>query len=157
MKTFTVAGTSVEHGIVKFRVANDIKQRMAMLVRCDNTDIRLVELPEAMSKQAAAQYLLTVAEFADAADVISGAAERDVKQTAPRAAKEPKQARKRNVDAVADEADVVDDDGFVEPKDEAIQVAMARKAREYPGLSARQLYEMVMLTVKRFGDTEPNF
>jgi hypothetical protein len=149
MKTFTVAGTSVEHGTVKFRVANDLRSRIAMLTRCENTEINLVELPEPMTKQAAAAFLLTVPEFAvsDAAGVIAAAADR---VAAPSKAKAKPVARR--VDAV-----VEDDDGFVEPKDERIQVAMSRKAREYPGLTAHQLYEMVMMTVKEFGATEPNF
>ncbi len=151
MKTFTVAGTSVEHGVVKFRVANDLRSRVQMLTRCDNTEINLILLPEPMTKSAAAAFLLTVPEFAasDAAAVIAEAADRVAAQSKAKAKAKPVA---RRVDTVA-----TDDDGFVEPKDERIQVAMSRKAREYPGLTAHQLYEMVMMTVKEFGAAEPNF
>jgi hypothetical protein len=156
MKTFTVAGTSKENGELKFRVANDLKGRIAMLERCDNTDIQLIELPTPMLKEAAAQYLLEQNLFPDAADLLQRVAG---KEKAP--AREPKAPKARAVKpaktAVAPEADVVDDDGFVEPKDEKIQVAMSQLARQYPGMSAKHLYEQVMLTYKHFGDTEPNF
>jgi hypothetical protein len=104
-----------------------------------------------MTKQAAAQYLLDHNLFPDAASVIQPAAARE--KSAAKAPRPPKTTAAKPAQTAAQ----VDDDGFVEPTDEAIQVAMSRKAREYPGLGARQLYEMVMLTVKHFGDTEPNF
>ena len=56
-KTFTVAGTSNLNGVVKFRFANDLKSRIAVLTRNGHTDIDLRELPEAMTKEAAIQYL----------------------------------------------------------------------------------------------------
>ena len=156
MKTFTVAGISTENNQIKFRVANDLKARIAMLERCENTDIKLIELPEPMLKEAAAQYLLDQKLFPEADAVIAAAAskERAAFKT-PRVTKT--RAAKPAQTAVEPEADVMDDDGFVEPKDERIQVAMSRLARQYPGLRAKQLYDMVMLTVKEFGDTEPNF
>lgn len=156
MKTFTVAGTSIENGELKFRVANDLAGRIAMLERCENTAIHLIELPTAMEKSAAAQYLLEQNLFPDAAALLQRVA---AKEPAP--AREPKERKARAVKpaqtTVEPEADAVDDDGFVEPKDERIQVAMSRLARQYPGLRAQQLYEQVMLTHKHFGDTEPNF
>jgi hypothetical protein len=56
-KTFTVAGTSNLNGTVKFRFANDLKSRIAVLTRNGHTDIDLRELPEPMTKAAAIQYL----------------------------------------------------------------------------------------------------
>lgn len=56
-KTFTVAGTSNLNGVVKFRFANDLKSRIAVLTRNGHTDIDLRELPEPMTKEAAIQYL----------------------------------------------------------------------------------------------------
>ena len=56
-KTFTVAGTSNLNGVVKFRFANDLKSRIAVLTRNGHTDINLRELPEAMTKEAAIQFL----------------------------------------------------------------------------------------------------
>ncbi len=59
-KLFTVAGTSRRNGTVKFRFSNDLKGRIPMLVRTGHTEINLVELPEAMTKAAAIQFLATV-------------------------------------------------------------------------------------------------
>ena len=59
-KLFTVAGTSRRNGTVKFRFSNDLKGRIPMLVRTGHTEINLVELPEAMTKVSAIQFLATV-------------------------------------------------------------------------------------------------
>jgi hypothetical protein len=56
-KTFTVAGTSNLNGVVKFRFANDLKSRIAVLTRNGHTDIDLRELPEPMTKELAIQFL----------------------------------------------------------------------------------------------------
>lgn len=54
---YTVAGYSKgPDGAVKFRVANDIK-RAEVLVRNGHTQVNLVLLPMAMSKEAARQYV----------------------------------------------------------------------------------------------------
>ena len=134
-KTFTFAGVSTLNGTVAYRFANGA-DRVKVLAKNGHEDIDLRSLPEPMTKAAAIEWLGTHGIVAEANRV-----------TAPMAVKAPK----------AKAEPVADEDGFVEPKDEAIQVAMTRKAREYPGLSAKQLYDMVMLTVKEFGDTEPSF
>jgi hypothetical protein len=56
-KLFTVAGTSNLNGVVKFRFANDLKGRVKVLAKNGHTDIRLIELPEAMTKKAAMAFL----------------------------------------------------------------------------------------------------
>lgn len=57
-KKFTVAGTSVmENGQVKVRFANDLASRIKILDRGKNTEIALIELPNAMSKQDAVAWL----------------------------------------------------------------------------------------------------
>ena len=58
-KLFTVAGTSLKDGRVKFRYSNDLKGRMPMLLRTGHTDIKLVELPEPMTKADAVAFLET--------------------------------------------------------------------------------------------------
>jgi hypothetical protein len=138
-KTFTRAGTSVLNGVKAYRFANDLN-REKVLVKNGHTDVQFLELGEAMTKEAAILFLNSQGITAEATKV----------------AKTPK-APKAAKPAPATEADVVDD-GFVEPKDERIQVLMTRKAREYPGLSAQHLYEMVMLDLRAFPETgEPNF
>jgi hypothetical protein len=59
-KLYTVAGTSRRNGTVKFRFSNDIKGRVPMLIRTGHSEIRLVELPTAMSKDDAIAHLATV-------------------------------------------------------------------------------------------------
>lgn len=153
MKTFTVAGVSTENNEVKFRVANDLKSRIAMLERCGNTDIRLVQLPTAMTKEQAAAHLLKEPFLTpEVKSLLQAAAAKITKPTKPTAT-----GRVRTIKAKAKPVVEADDDGFVEPTDERIQVAMCRLARAYPGLSAQHLYEQVMLTHKEFGDYEPNF
>ena len=57
-KTFTVAGTATNaDGTVKVRFANDLVARIKILNKNNCTNINLVELPKAMSKLEALQYL----------------------------------------------------------------------------------------------------
>lgn len=57
-KLFTVAGTARNpNGTVKARFANDLVARIKILNKAGCTDVNLVELPRAMSKLEALQYL----------------------------------------------------------------------------------------------------
>jgi hypothetical protein len=57
-KTFTVAGTAKNpDGTVKARFANDLVARIKILNKSKCVDINLVELPRAMTKLEALQYL----------------------------------------------------------------------------------------------------
>ena len=56
-KTFTVAGVSNLKGVYKLRVANSTG-RGKVLQANGHTDIRLIELPNAMTKLQAADYLV---------------------------------------------------------------------------------------------------
>jgi len=155
MKTFIVAGISTENDQIKFRVANDLAARTAMLVRCGNTAIQLVTLPTAMDKTQAAQHCLTLAEFAEAADVIGAVANKEAAEPkAPKAPKEPKAPKATSTTPVQE--GTPDEDGFIEPADEATQVAMSKLAQAYPGLNGDQLLKMVHLnqTPEAF---EPSF
>jgi hypothetical protein len=138
-KTFTVAGTSVLNGVVAYRFANDLN-RVKVLIKNGHTDCDLRSLPEAMTKADAVLFLNSQGITAEANRVTATAT------TASKPAKTPPA-----------KAEDVDTDGFVEPKDERIQVAMSRLARTNPGLTAQQLLDQVMMTVKAFGDVEPNF
>lgn len=59
-KTFTVAGVSNLNGVYKLRVANSTG-RVKVLHANGHTDIRLIELPNAMTKLEAADYLYSLA------------------------------------------------------------------------------------------------
>jgi hypothetical protein len=149
MKTFAVAGVSTLNGVVKYRFAADML-RIKVLEKNGHTDIQLFELPQPMDKDGAVLWLKTEKNI-----VVE---DNDVAPKAPKAprAKKEKPAKAEAAEDAQD--DTPDDDGFVEPKDERIQVLMSKKAREYPGLQAKQLYEMVMLDLKAFPeDGEPNF
>ena len=57
-KLFTVAGTARNaDGTVKARFANDLVARIKILNKAGCTDVNLIELPRAMTKLEALQYL----------------------------------------------------------------------------------------------------
>lgn len=57
-KTFTVAGTATNpDGTAKARFANDLVARIKILNKAGCTNINLVELPRAMTKLEALQYI----------------------------------------------------------------------------------------------------
>ena len=57
-KLFTVAGTATNpNGTTKARFANDLVARIKILNKAGCTNINLVELPKAMTKLEALQYL----------------------------------------------------------------------------------------------------
>jgi hypothetical protein len=58
-KLFTFAGTCTEKGAIVYKFANDANRAKA-LERFGCTDVNMVELPNAMDKEAAVAYLATV-------------------------------------------------------------------------------------------------
>jgi hypothetical protein len=58
-KSYTVAGISRLNGVYKVRVANSVG-RSKVLTAAGHTDVDLVELPYAMTKKAAVDYLLFI-------------------------------------------------------------------------------------------------
>ena len=65
-KTFSVAGVSSLKGSVKVRFAKDMA-RTKVLAANGHKDIRLVQLPKAMTKAEALAFLAADAKFQDAA------------------------------------------------------------------------------------------
>ena len=66
-KLFTVAGIATNaDGTVKARFANDLVARIKILNKAGCTNINLVELPKAMTKLEALQYLQTQGVSGDA-------------------------------------------------------------------------------------------
>jgi hypothetical protein len=58
-KTYTVVGVSTcEHGKTKVRFANDFAVRIKVLQKAGHTNLELIELPSAMTKSQACEYLL---------------------------------------------------------------------------------------------------
>lgn len=114
-KLFTVAGVSTLNGEVKVRFANDA-MRVKVLAKHGHENIIMVELPEAMSKLAAAQFLKELDEFQDTeaqaviADYIERNGEKPAKPAkAPRAKAVKKAVEPQPVEAAAEEEEDDDD------------------------------------------------
>jgi hypothetical protein len=60
MSTFTVAGVSTQYGVTKVRFANDLASRVKLLSKGGHSPLELMELPRAMTKAEACQYLIDV-------------------------------------------------------------------------------------------------
>jgi hypothetical protein len=66
-KTFTVAGTATNaDGTAKARFANDLVARIKILNKAGCTNINLIELPHAMTKLQALQFLQEQGQTGDA-------------------------------------------------------------------------------------------
>jgi phosphopantothenoylcysteine synthetase/decarboxylase len=71
-KLFTVAGTATNpDGTTKVRFANDLVARVKILTKAGCTNIELVELPHAMTKLAALEYLQEQRKAGDEGYVIA--------------------------------------------------------------------------------------
>jgi hypothetical protein len=57
-RTFTVAGTSIKDGTLTYRFASGTaKARAAVLERNEHTEVKMIDLPSAMTKDAAIAHL----------------------------------------------------------------------------------------------------
>lgn len=80
MSKFTVAGVSRNNGKVKVRFCSDLVLRVKNLQKQGDEDIQLVELPNAMTKAEACQYLLDSDQFTPfAADIIDVLGKKELK------------------------------------------------------------------------------
>ena len=117
-KTFTFAGTCTENGAVVYKFANDANRAKA-LERFGCSDVKMVELPNAMDKEAAVAYLASLGMTAT---------------KAPRAAKTAKPAK-----AVAAKLPKVKTTGDDEVTRESYAEAMSeRSANGMPVVSFAQ-------------------
>lgn len=138
-KTFTVAGTSCHNGVVKYRVANSLHERVVHLERVGHTNVRLMLLPRPMTKADAIAWLI------DEGITVNG------DHVSPLGLVRPPPRNIRNPQPASS------DDDFVEPRDERVQVAMCRLACVHPDLSAPRLLQMVQDCIREFGVPEPPF
>jgi hypothetical protein len=60
MTTYTYSGTSTCKGITKVRFANDA-MRVKVLAKTGHSNIDLIQLPDAMTKEQAVNYLIQIA------------------------------------------------------------------------------------------------
>ena len=65
MSKFTVAGVSICKGQVKVRFCSDKVLRIKNLQKQGDQSIQLIDLPQAMTKEEACKFLLTLDEFKD--------------------------------------------------------------------------------------------
>ena len=85
MSKFTVAGVSVCKGDVKVRFCSDLVLRIKNLQKQGDTDIQLVELPEAMDKWHACEYLLNSGQFTKfTSDIIEIQGKKVLKSSTPK-------------------------------------------------------------------------
>ena len=88
-KLFNVVGVSKLNGEYKVRFATDI-MRIKVLAKHGHEDIRLAELPEAVTKYQAVQAIQTMDEYSDAA--AQDAIAEYLTEKAPKVAKAPVKA-----------------------------------------------------------------
>jgi hypothetical protein len=71
-ETFSVAGIATDkNGITKVRYANNLEQRLVTLFQNKFTNINFIQLPNAMTKIEACEYLLTTDKFVEQRDLIT--------------------------------------------------------------------------------------
>jgi hypothetical protein len=90
MSQFTYAGVSKHKGEFKVRFAND-QLRVKVLAKNDHTDIDIIALPDAMTKEAAVAYLTQIA-FWDKGGVVNAEVRAAIE--AEQTKREPKAASK---------------------------------------------------------------
>ena len=107
-KLFTVAGTATNpDGTTKARFANDMVARVKILAKAKCSNINLVELPRAMTKLEALQYLQEQGQTGDASYAVANKlAEKTkiAKRGEIKVAAKPKAVKSKQTTAVADEA-----------------------------------------------------
>lgn len=101
---FKVTGISTLNGQTKVRFANDLVSRVKILVKDGHTDIELIELPEALSKEDCVKYLKTTDLYSQFSAAIDAADDKyngvkTVKITKPAISLEALQARANAVTA----------------------------------------------------------
>jgi hypothetical protein len=115
-KTFNVAGITVHDGNSKVRFTDDLSRRVKQFAKGGASRVDFVQLPSAMTKVEALKYMLTLPEFANAADqaTISEALsdrENDLRKGEVRvkAVKQPKVAKsKPSLDSIKNRAKKAD-------------------------------------------------
>jgi len=106
---FTVAGTSKHKGEFKVRFANDT-MRIKVLAKHGHSDIELVELPKAMTKLEAVNYIATQTPFDNVGSKAAIMDYLDRNDSAPKAAKTKADPAAKAPKAKAKTAVVADED-----------------------------------------------
>jgi hypothetical protein len=110
-KLFTFCGISDLKGQYKVRFANDEK-RVTVLIKGDHYDVRLIQLPEPMTKLNAAQFILTAADFDD--DIAQATISDFITTESAKALPKVKVAKQTPVTKVIATEEVIDEDTVIE-------------------------------------------
>jgi hypothetical protein len=109
MKTFTHAGVSRRYeGPFKLRVANGI-DRIKVLIKTGHSDIDLIELIRPMTKEEAAEYLLSI-DFDNGRAEVREALLAEQTRHAPEPKKAPRKPRAKKADVVQPQVEETEDD-----------------------------------------------
>lgn len=127
-KTFTVGGTSVKNGVRTWRFANGTAEARANVLLKDNhTEVNLIALPSAMTRDAAIAFLKSKGfDAVDPPKAALGGAPREPKPT-----REPK-VREERVREVAPEAPRIYIDPSMLDRDRDGQIIMPNRGRRGP-------------------------
>ena len=126
MKTFTHAGVSRLNGEFKFRVANG-SSRVKVLMQNGHTDIDLVEMIRPLTKEEAADYLLSI-DFDNGRADVRSAIEAEKQRWEPKPEKAVRKPRAKNEQEpaqVEDQPKMQDIVADIEEIDEQSQVISA--------------------------------
>jgi len=126
MDTFTVAGVSTQNGITKVRFANDLVSRTKLLSKGGHSPLELIELPEAMTKADACQYLLDQGGvFEKYTDLITQTMGKKIVAgtPAPKAAKAPSKKAQAVVSAAAKTAKAKKATKVIQKQEEEVMAA----------------------------------
>ena len=125
MNTVQFAGFSYSAGILKFRTANEIS-RAQQLAKLGDVNIHMAILPNPMTKNDAAKYVLTnlaisypQVDQAEAARVLTGLIKDENPFAKPKAAKKPKTVVAKKARLIVGSVSVGADDAPYTPKQAA--------------------------------------
>ena len=125
MSTVQFAGFSYSAGILKFRTANDMA-RAEQLAKLGDVNIHMALLPNAMTKNDAAKYVLTnlaisypQVDQVDAAKVLTGLIKDENPFAKPKAPKKPKTVVAKKARLIIGSVSVGADDAPYTPKQAA--------------------------------------
>lgn len=125
MSTVQFAGFSRVDGVLKFRTANEIS-RAQQLAKLGDTDISMAILPNPMTKNDAAKYVLTNLAISypkfntpEATGLLTSLIKDENPFAKPKVAKKPKTVKAKNVKLIIGKATVSADDAPYTPKQAA--------------------------------------
>jgi hypothetical protein len=125
MSTVQFAGFSYSSGVLKFRTANDIS-RAQQLAKLGDVNIHMAILPNPMTKNDAAKYVLTNLAIsypqvnqAEAESLLTGLIRDENPFARPKAAKKPKTVKVKNARLIIGSTSVGADDAPYTPKQAA--------------------------------------